>query len=230
MLFRGRKTFVSHSKIEIPAGDLPVSKNSVPGPKFHHGACVLVHRLSYPLGKTQIFVRAAIRTARESPIRNRNFEPVIRRRFGVEKPSFRTPKLRFRPTISPFPRFSHCNVSLNHVNPGRGNHTESAYHGDRKLCSTRRENCSPGGATTRIRPVTTIGSCVQLGARTPPQPRIPCRRQHRWPPTTDWRQAPLTLTQTDVHLPGRLHAVGGMVAGRQYRFPGLRNYPENIAH
>ncbi|MQM20780.1 hypothetical protein Taro_053808 [Colocasia esculenta] len=37
-----------------------------------------------------------------------------------------------------------CNVSLDHVNPGRSNHTESAYHGDRMLCSTRRENSYPG--------------------------------------------------------------------------------------
>ncbi|MQM01131.1 hypothetical protein Taro_033888 [Colocasia esculenta] len=183
-----------------------VLRNSVSGPKFHHGACVLVHRLSYPLGKTQIFVRAAIGSARESPIRNRHFEPirrfpvrrpnyspgtwlraadaiayghpiaqtgitfrsvigiaykttiqnrhsetlvallfpqVIRRHFGVEKPSFHTPKLRFRLAISPFPRFSRCNVSLDHVYPGRGNHTESTCHGDRKLCSTRCENSSP---------------------------------------------------------------------------------------
>ncbi|MQM19525.1 hypothetical protein Taro_052533 [Colocasia esculenta] len=101
MSFRGRKTFVSHFKIAIPADDLPDSKiwvhehrryshplrfiptpsakelgitfrlgigiayvttiqnrhsetvdralvswNSVPGPKFYRGACVLVHRLS----------------------------------------------------------------------------------------------------------------------------------------------------------------------------------------
>ncbi|MQL93139.1 hypothetical protein Taro_025776 [Colocasia esculenta] len=67
-----------------------VSLNSVRGPKFHRGACVLVHRLSYPLG------------------------------------------------------FSRSNDSLDHVNPGRGNHTASACHGNRKLCSTRRENSSPG--------------------------------------------------------------------------------------
>ncbi|MQL74888.1 hypothetical protein Taro_007247 [Colocasia esculenta] len=98
------------------------SYNSVPRSKFHRGACVLVHRLSYPLGKTWIFIRGAIGTACESPIRNRHFD---------------------LPTFSPFPRFSRCNVSLDHVNPGWGNHTESAYHGDRKLCSTWRENSSP---------------------------------------------------------------------------------------
>ncbi|MQL73680.1 hypothetical protein Taro_006012, partial [Colocasia esculenta] len=35
------------------------------------------------------------------------------------------------------------NISPNHVNLGRGNHTESADHGDWKLCSTRRENSCP---------------------------------------------------------------------------------------
>ncbi|MQM16680.1 hypothetical protein Taro_049637 [Colocasia esculenta] len=35
-----------------------VSQNSMVGLKFHRGACVLVHRLSYPLGKTtNIFSR-----------------------------------------------------------------------------------------------------------------------------------------------------------------------------
>ncbi|MQL75140.1 hypothetical protein Taro_007537, partial [Colocasia esculenta] len=43
-----------------------ISQNSVSGPKFLHGACVLVHRLSYPLGRAWIFVRPAIRTAREN--------------------------------------------------------------------------------------------------------------------------------------------------------------------
>ncbi|MQL85609.1 hypothetical protein Taro_018141 [Colocasia esculenta] len=52
-----------------------VSQNSMSGPKFHRRACVLVHRLSYPLGKTQIFFSVAIGTTRESPIRNRHFDP-----------------------------------------------------------------------------------------------------------------------------------------------------------
>ncbi|MQM07687.1 hypothetical protein Taro_040533 [Colocasia esculenta] len=94
------------------------SWNFMLGPKFHLGACVLVHRLSYPLGKKRIFVRTAIRTACESPIQNRHFDPV-----GT--------------------RFSCCNVSLDHVNPGQSNHTESACHGDQKLCSTQRENSCP---------------------------------------------------------------------------------------
>ncbi|MQL77126.1 hypothetical protein Taro_009534 [Colocasia esculenta] len=32
------------------------------------------------------------------------------------------------------------NVSLDHVNLGQSNHTESACHGDHKLCSTRHDN------------------------------------------------------------------------------------------
>ncbi|MQL77113.1 hypothetical protein Taro_009533 [Colocasia esculenta] len=53
-----------------------ILRNSVSGPKFLRRACVLIHRLSYPFGKTWIFVRVAIPTARESPIRNQHFDPV----------------------------------------------------------------------------------------------------------------------------------------------------------
>ncbi|MQM17835.1 hypothetical protein Taro_050813 [Colocasia esculenta] len=63
-----------------------------------------------------------------------------------------------------------------------------------------------------------------------PDPRIPCRRQHRWPPTTGWRQSLWTLTHVGVHLPGRLHEVGGLIPGRQQGLPGLRNYPEIPTH
>ncbi|MQM00670.1 hypothetical protein Taro_033405 [Colocasia esculenta] len=104
---------------ESPIRNRHFDPNSVSGPKFHRGACVLVHRLLYPLGKTRIFVCAAIGTARKSPIRNQHFDPVGR-----------------------------SNVSLDHVNPEQGNHTELAYHGDRKLCSTRQENSSPELAIT----------------------------------------------------------------------------------
>ncbi|MQM23190.1 hypothetical protein Taro_056253 [Colocasia esculenta] len=44
-------------------------------PKFRPGACALVHRLSCPLGRTQIFVRPGVETAREAPIQNRHFDP-----------------------------------------------------------------------------------------------------------------------------------------------------------
>ncbi|MQL85907.1 hypothetical protein Taro_018439 [Colocasia esculenta] len=62
----------------------------------------------------------------------------------VEKPSFRTPKLRFQSTISPFPRPSSSSVSFDYTNHWRGSHMKSTCHGDRKLCSTRCENSSPG--------------------------------------------------------------------------------------
>ncbi|MQM01436.1 hypothetical protein Taro_034189 [Colocasia esculenta] len=105
----------------------------------------------HPFAQTGITFCSVIGIAYKAPIRNRHSEMLvaplsplsIRCHFGVEKPSFRTPKLQFRPTISTFPRFSCNNVSLDHVNPGRGNHTESACHGDRKLCSTRCGNSSP---------------------------------------------------------------------------------------
>ncbi|MQM11763.1 hypothetical protein Taro_044673 [Colocasia esculenta] len=45
--------------------------------------------------------------------------------------------------VTPF-GFSRNNVSVDHVNPGVGGHTESASHGDRNLCSSRHENSSPG--------------------------------------------------------------------------------------
>ncbi|MQL92115.1 hypothetical protein Taro_024733 [Colocasia esculenta] len=80
-------------------------------------------------------------TTREAPIWNQHFDPVGTR---VEKPLFRTPKLRFQPTISLIPRFSSSSVSLDYVNRWRGQHTKSAYHGDRKSCSTRLEISTPG--------------------------------------------------------------------------------------
>ncbi|MQL78730.1 hypothetical protein Taro_011167 [Colocasia esculenta] len=85
----------------------------------------------------RIFVRPVIETAQEAPIQNWHFYPVgtklyseisgpapkflsgsvaIRRRFGVGKPSFRTPKLCFQPMVSPFPRFSGSNVTLDYAN------------------------------------------------------------------------------------------------------------------
>ncbi|MQL84610.1 hypothetical protein Taro_017132 [Colocasia esculenta] len=46
------------------------------GAEIRRVACVLVHRLSYPLGRTRIFVRPAIGTARKAPFQNRHFDPV----------------------------------------------------------------------------------------------------------------------------------------------------------
>ncbi|MQM01738.1 hypothetical protein Taro_034509 [Colocasia esculenta] len=53
-----------------------VSRNSVSRPKFHPGACVLVHRLSHPFDKTWIFLCPTIGTTCEAPNRNRHFDPV----------------------------------------------------------------------------------------------------------------------------------------------------------
>ncbi|MQM23118.1 hypothetical protein Taro_056180 [Colocasia esculenta] len=110
----------------------------------------------------------------------------IRLRFGVEKPSFRTPKLRFYPTISPIPRFFGSSDSIVYANRWRKPHAEPPSHSDRKSCSTRRE-ISSAVATTSIKrmagrthmrslPVTVIGSRVQLDARSPPQ--TPIRNRH----------------------------------------------------
>ncbi|MQM01750.1 hypothetical protein Taro_034510 [Colocasia esculenta] len=105
----------------------------------------------HPFAQTGITFRSVVEITYKTPIRNQHSEaPVapllpktIRHHFGVEKPSFQTPKLRFQSTFSPFPRFSRSSVSLNYANRWRSNHTESAGHGDRKLCSTRRENSAP---------------------------------------------------------------------------------------
>ncbi|MQM19929.1 hypothetical protein Taro_052945, partial [Colocasia esculenta] len=53
-----------------------VSWNLVLGPKFRRRSCVLVHRLSYSLGRTRIFVHPMIGTARKAPIRNRHFDSI----------------------------------------------------------------------------------------------------------------------------------------------------------
>ncbi|MQL82455.1 hypothetical protein Taro_014916 [Colocasia esculenta] len=185
-----------------------VSWNSISGPKFHHGACVLVHRLLYlgrgylfarrserparpqfgigtstrsaqgrirrflrfpvrlpnsslgawsraadaiayehPFAQTGITFRSIIKIAYKTPIKNRHSKAPVaplspqakRHRFGVEKPSFRTPKLRFQPTISPILRFSGSSAFLDYANRWRGQHTESVYHDDQKSCSTQLE-------------------------------------------------------------------------------------------
>ncbi|MQL76099.1 hypothetical protein Taro_008475 [Colocasia esculenta] len=156
-----------------------VSRNSVLGPKLHCRAYVLVHRFSYPLGQTRIFVRIVIATAREVPIRNRHFDPVGTRsdleisgpvpKFisgsvvaGYDAIAYGHPLAQTGITFSSFIGIAYkapirnrnsealvtpyclSNVSLDHVNPWRGNHTESSGHSDRKLCSTPRENSSPG--------------------------------------------------------------------------------------
>ncbi|MQM23753.1 hypothetical protein Taro_056821 [Colocasia esculenta] len=125
------------------------------------------------VAQTGITFRSVIGIAYKTQIRNRHSElldgpllpQVIRRRFGVEKPSFRTPKLRFEPTISPIPssdsvdyvnrwRSPHAEPpshsdrkssdSVDYANRWRSPHAEPPSHSDRKSCSTRREISSRG--------------------------------------------------------------------------------------
>ncbi|MQL92119.1 hypothetical protein Taro_024737 [Colocasia esculenta] len=67
-----------------------VSRNSVSGPKFHPGACVLVHRLSYPLvGSGYLFARGSEPPARPQfriGTSTRSLKGRIRR-FAVRRPN-----------------------------------------------------------------------------------------------------------------------------------------------
>ncbi|MQL93938.1 hypothetical protein Taro_026592, partial [Colocasia esculenta] len=103
------------------------------GAKIHRGACVLVHRLSYPLGTKRIFVHSVIGTTRKAPIQNRLFDPVA---FGDFRSGAQIP-LRERGRRLPI------SASLDYANRWRGQHMEMAYHGDRKSCSTRLEISTP---------------------------------------------------------------------------------------
>ncbi|MQM23440.1 hypothetical protein Taro_056504 [Colocasia esculenta] len=85
---------------------------------------------------------SVIGIAYKTPIQNRHLKTLV--------VPLLTQGIRLRFGVSPFPRFSRCNVSLDHVNPRWGNHTDSASHGDRKLCSTQHENSSPGAPTSPI--------------------------------------------------------------------------------
>ncbi|MQM15470.1 hypothetical protein Taro_048412 [Colocasia esculenta] len=112
-------------------------------------ADVIAYR--HPFAQTSISFRSVIEIAYKTPIRNRHSEAPnatlspqdIRRHFLVKKPSFRTLKLHFQPTITPFPWFSSRTVTLDYANRWRSSHTDSACHGDLKLCSTCRGNSSP---------------------------------------------------------------------------------------
>ncbi|MQM23650.1 hypothetical protein Taro_056717, partial [Colocasia esculenta] len=103
--------------------------------------------------RTGITFHSVIEIAYKTPIRNRHAEALdapslpqaIRRRFRVEKPSFRTLKLRFKPTISSIPRFFGSSDSLDYANRWRSPHAEPPNHSDRKSCSTRREISSQDG-------------------------------------------------------------------------------------
>ncbi|MQM19653.1 hypothetical protein Taro_052661 [Colocasia esculenta] len=106
-------------------------------------SCSTRREMSSPAKELSITFRTGVVIAYVITIRNRHSETVDRAlvsRNSVPGPKY-TPE---RPTIFSFQRFSGNNVSLDYVNLWRGNHTESACHDDRKLCSTLRENPSPG--------------------------------------------------------------------------------------
>ncbi|MQM22080.1 hypothetical protein Taro_055130, partial [Colocasia esculenta] len=119
--------------------------NSSPGARSRAADLIAYgHRFA----QTGITFRSLLGIAYKTPIRNRHSEAfdapllpqAIRCHFGVEKPSFRTPKLRFQPTITPIP----CSDSLDYANRWRSPHAEPPNHSDRKSCSTRREISSRG--------------------------------------------------------------------------------------
>ncbi|MQM15801.1 hypothetical protein Taro_048748 [Colocasia esculenta] len=127
------------------------------GPKYCRGACVLVLRLSYPSGRTRIFVRPGIGTAREAPIRNPHFDSVGTRRgqhtesachgdrkscsaqHEISSTGRRYGCANIADIVTP-PIYSHPFSERN----GRGQHTESACHGDRMSCSAQHEISSTG--------------------------------------------------------------------------------------
>ncbi|MQM15800.1 hypothetical protein Taro_048749 [Colocasia esculenta] len=127
-----------------------VSRDYVPWPKFRSGDSV---SLDYVNRRRSQHTESACHGDRKSCLAQREIsstgcrygctniaDRAIRLRFGAEKPSFRTLKLRFRSTIAPIP----SSVSLDYANSERGQHTESACHGDRKSCSNQREISSTG--------------------------------------------------------------------------------------
>ncbi|MQM22081.1 hypothetical protein Taro_055129 [Colocasia esculenta] len=148
MSFRGRKTFVSHSEIAILADDLPYSKR--------------LPRLRESLAEP---TRGAAQSQRSEVV--------------------------FNSTRDLLP----SSDSLDYANRWRSPYAEPPSHSDRKSCSTRREISSrgrgygcpniadivtpsvatpsitriAGGAHMRSRPVTAIGSRVQLDAISPPE-------------------------------------------------------------
>ncbi|MQL73582.1 hypothetical protein Taro_005946 [Colocasia esculenta] len=105
----------------------------------------------HPFAQIGITFRSVMRIAYKTPIRNPHSETIValllpqarRRHFRVKKPSFRIPKLRFQPTISPIQRFSGSSASLDYVNRWQDQHMESTNHSDSKSCSTRLEISTP---------------------------------------------------------------------------------------
>ncbi|MQL92114.1 hypothetical protein Taro_024732 [Colocasia esculenta] len=127
--------------------------NSVMGPKFHRGTCVLVHRFSYTFGRTLISIRPAIQTARETPIQNRHFDTVgTRSHSEISGP---TPKFLFGSVVAG----CRCDRIQTPLRSNGHNFLLVAPPSITRIA---------GGADTRSRPLTEIGSRVQLGSRSSP--------------------------------------------------------------
>ncbi|MQL73584.1 hypothetical protein Taro_005944 [Colocasia esculenta] len=73
---------------------------------------------------------------------------------SVKRIDYKTP-IQNRHSEAPTPPYCLSSASLDYANRRRGQHTESAYHGDRKSCSTRLEIST---LESTIRPKFRIGT------------------------------------------------------------------------
>ncbi|MQM21636.1 hypothetical protein Taro_054680, partial [Colocasia esculenta] len=124
-----------------------VSKNSVPGPKFLPGACVLVHRLPYPpVGRGYLFARGSEPPARpQFRIGTSTRSRLPRLRESLAEPTrgaaqSQRSEVVFKSTRDLLP----SSDSLDYANRWRSPHAEQPSHSDRKSCSSRREISSRG--------------------------------------------------------------------------------------
>ncbi|MQL87275.1 hypothetical protein Taro_019821, partial [Colocasia esculenta] len=99
-----------------------------------------------PSGRTRIFIRPEVGTAREAPIQNWHFDPRLPRlRESLAEPTrgaaqSQRSEVVFNSTRDLLP----SSDSLDYANRWRSPHVEPPSHSDRKSCSTRREICSAG--------------------------------------------------------------------------------------
>ncbi|MQL80155.1 hypothetical protein Taro_012609 [Colocasia esculenta] len=104
-----------------------INRNSIPGPKFPPGACVLVHRLPYPpIGCGYLFARGS--------------KPPARPQFRIDTSTQSVNgRIRRFPVRRPNSSLGARSDSLDYANRSRSPHAEPPSHSDRKSCSTRRE-------------------------------------------------------------------------------------------
>ncbi|MQL84090.1 hypothetical protein Taro_016587 [Colocasia esculenta] len=88
-----------------------------------------------PSGRTRIFIRPGVGTAREAPIQNRHFDPVGK--WSHSEISGAAPKFLSGSAVA-------GSDSLDYANRWRITHAEPPSHSDWMSCSTRREISSPG--------------------------------------------------------------------------------------